>query len=259
MVSIPVACWIAGGSFNDWFIILLATLTGALVTAGANAINDLFDIEIDRINRPNRPLPSGALEQKEAKRMWFITSSISIGINLFINLSALLIVLFAIVLLYWYSARLKKTILIGNLVVGSMTGMAIIYGGAAVGSIDRAMIPALFAFLINLARELIKDVEDIEGDREEQALTLPIRYGVKLTLALSTALLLLLVGITIVVGLSAVYHRPFLYIVIIADILMSVSILIMWKDHSPINLRRVSIMLKVCMIIGLISIIAGSI
>ncbi len=58
VASIPVACWIAGGTIQDLFIIFLAALTGALVTAGANAINDSFDIEIDRINRPDRPLPS---------------------------------------------------------------------------------------------------------------------------------------------------------------------------------------------------------
>jgi geranylgeranylglycerol-phosphate geranylgeranyltransferase len=259
LVSIPAACWIAGGSDRDWLIILLAAITGALVTAGANAINDLFDIEIDRINRPNRPLPSGTLEQKDAKRMWFAMSFIAIGINFFINPFALLIVIFAVALLYWYSARLKKTILIGNLVVGSMTGMAFIYGGAVIGSINRAIIPALFAFLINLARELIKDVEDIKGDREEQAFTLPVRYGVKKTLALSSTLLILLIGITIVVGSSAIYNQSFFYIVLVADLLMLASIAMMWNNYSPASLRRISITLKICMAIGLISIITGSV
>jgi geranylgeranylglycerol-phosphate geranylgeranyltransferase len=259
LVSIPVACWIAGGTAGDWFLILLAALAGALVTAGANAINDAFDIEIDRINRPNRPLPRGILKQRDARRMWLVMSIPAIGINIFINLFALLIVLFAVVLLYYYSARLKKTILAGNFVVGLMTGMTFIYGGAVIGSIDRAIIPALFAFLVNLARELVKDVEDIEGDRMKDAVTLPVRYGVKLSLGLSTALLLLLIGTTIAAASSAVYHKPFLYIVLIADLLMIVSIVMMWQNYSPVNLRRVSTTLKVCMVIGLLSVIAGSV
>jgi geranylgeranylglycerol-phosphate geranylgeranyltransferase len=259
LVSIPVACWIAGGTAGDWFLILLAALAGALVTAGANAINDAFDIEIDRINRPNRPLPRGILKQRDARRMWLVMSISAIGINIFINLFALLIVLFAVVLLYYYSARLKKTILAGNFVVGLMTGITFIYGGAVIGSIDRAIIPALFAFLVNLARELVKDVEDIEGDRMKDAVTLPVRYGVKLSLGLSTALLLLLIGTTIAAASSEVYHKPFLYIVLIADLLMIVSIVMMWQNYSPVNLRRVSTTLKVCMVIGLLSVIAGSV
>ena len=73
-VSIPVACWIAGGTGHDRLFILLAGITGALVAAGANAINDAFDIDIDRINRPDRPLPRGALTQYDARRMWLIVS-----------------------------------------------------------------------------------------------------------------------------------------------------------------------------------------
>ncbi len=91
----------------------------------------------------------------------------------------MLIVIFAVVLLYYYSARLKRTIIAGNVVVGFMTGMAFIYGGTTVGHVERALIPAIFAFLINFARELVKDVEDIEGDKKEQAVTLPVKYGIR--------------------------------------------------------------------------------
>ena len=82
------------------------------------------------------------------------------------NSAALLIVVLSIALLYFYSARLKRTVLIGNLVIGLMTGMAFIYGGVVVGRMERAVVPAIFAFLVNLARELLKDVEDMEGDRK---------------------------------------------------------------------------------------------
>ena len=84
-VSIPVACWIAGEIPFPCFVILLAGITGALVAAGANALNDAFDIDIDRINRPDRPLPRGALAPNDAKRMWLIVSIAAIGINLFLN------------------------------------------------------------------------------------------------------------------------------------------------------------------------------
>jgi geranylgeranylglycerol-phosphate geranylgeranyltransferase len=257
-VSILAACWIAGGTVSSWFFILLAGMTGALVAAGANAINDAFDIDIDRINRPDRPLPRGVLTQNDARKMWLIVSITALGINLFLNSVVLLIVVLSIALLYFYSARLKRTVLAGNLVIGLMTGMAFIYGGVVVGRMERAVVPAIFAFLVNLARELLKDVEDMEGDRREHAVTLPIKYGVIPALVLATASLLVLTSATIAAAIFALYHSAFLYIVLIADCLMCVSIILMWRDHSSTAMRRVNTILKISLIIGLISIIAGS-
>ena len=257
-VSIPVACWIAGGTLRQRILIILAALTGALVTAGANAINDFFDIEIDRINRPDRPLPRGEIPRQEARLMWFITSMAAIGLNIFVNPTALLIVIISIVLLFFYSAQLKGTILVGNIVVGLMTGMAFIYGGIVVGGVNRAIMPAIFAFLANLARELIKDVEDIEGDRAQNIITLAIKYGTRPALALATASLVFLIGSTFIAAYLAVYHLVFLYSLLAADFLMLGVIGMIWRDSSTARMRLVSNILKICMVIGLLSIIAGS-
>lgn len=258
-VSIPVACWIAGGTVSSRLFFFLAGITGALVSAGANAINDAFDVDIDRINRPDRPLPRGVLTQHDARRMWLIVSIAALGINLFLNSTALLVAILSIALLYFYSARLKRTVLAGNLVIGLMTGMAFIYGGVVVGRIERAIVPAIFAFLVNLAREVLKDIEDMEGDRKENAVTLPVKYGVKMSLVLATVSLLLLIGTTIAVVIFALYHPAFLYIVLAADCLICASIILMWRDHSSSTINRVSTILKISMVIGLLSIIIGSI
>lgn len=258
LLSIPVACWIAGGTSRQWFDIVAAALTGALVTAGANAINDFFDIEIDRINRPERPLPRGDLSREDARMMWFVTAIAAVVLNIVVNLAALAIVVAAVVLLYVYSARLKATILAGNIVVGLMTGMAFIYGGAVAGHAERAVVPALFAFLINLARELVKDVEDIEGDRAKQAATLPVKYGPASALAVATISLFLLIICTLFAAFFTLYQRVFFYIVLVADLLMVGTIYMIWRDSSPIQMRRASNTLKLTMGVGLLSIIAGS-
>jgi geranylgeranylglycerol-phosphate geranylgeranyltransferase len=257
-ISIPVACWIAGGTASSWLFFLLAGITGALVAASANAINDAFDIDIDRINRPDRPLPHGALTPRDARKMWLILSIAALVINLFLNSIALLIVVLSIVLLYFYSARLKRTVFIGNLVIGLMTGMAFIYGGVVVGRMERAVVPAIFAFFVNLARELLKDVEDMEGDQREHAVTLPVKYGVTPALVLSTVSLLILIGATVAASIFALYNLVFSFIVLVADCLICVSIMLMWRNHSSTTMRQVSTILKIIMIIGLISIIAGS-
>ena len=258
LVSIPVACWIAGAGDSHWLVVLLAGLTGALVAAGANAINDVFDIEIDRINRPNRPLPRGSLRSAEARRMWLLVSLAAIGINIFLNMAAFLIVVLSVAILYVYSSKLKRTVLLGNLVIGLMTGLAFIYGGAVIGRVERAVVPAVFAFLVNLTRELLKDVEDVKGDRQDQAVTLPVKYGVTPSLVLASITVLVLIGTTIAVAGLAVYHPAFLYIVLVADGLMGASMIIVWRDHSIKVLRVASTILKVSMIIGLVSIIAGT-
>ncbi|MBN1397540.1 MAG: geranylgeranylglycerol-phosphate geranylgeranyltransferase [Bacteroidetes bacterium] len=259
VVSIPVACWIAGAGIQDLPVVILAALTGALTAAGANAINDSFDIEIDKINRPDRPLPLGIITKREAQMMWLVVSAAAIGINFFINSLSLIIVILAVAVLYFYSARLKRTVLAGNITVAVMTGMAFIYGGTAVGHVERAFTPAVFAFLINFARELVKDVEDIEGDRKENAVTFPVRYGIGPALLLAALLLVILIGITFTAIYYSIYNPAFSYIVAVADISICISIVMMLRDSSSINMSRVSSSLKISMIIGLAAIITGSI
>jgi 4-hydroxybenzoate polyprenyltransferase len=99
----------------------------------------------------------------------------------------------------------------------------------------------------------------MEGDRKEHAITLPIKYGVMPTLVLATASLIVLISATIAVATFALYHSAFLYIVLVADCLMCASIILIWRDHSQIAVRRVSTILKISMTVGLISIIVGSI
>jgi geranylgeranylglycerol-phosphate geranylgeranyltransferase len=111
---------------------------------------------------------------------------------------------------------------------------------------------------VTFAREVVKDVEDIEGDRREYAITLPVKYGIRPALALATASLLVLIVATLAAIKFAVYNFAFLYIVSIADLIMLISIVIMWQSSSPVQMKRVSNYLKLCMIVGLLAIIAGS-
>ena len=256
--SIPVASILAGARWPEWVQVLLAAATGGLVAAGANAINDFFDVEIDRINRPDRPLPRGALGREDAKLFWLVTSLVAVGLNLFLNVRALGIVLFAVAVLYYYSAALKRTVLAGNLVVGLLTGMAFIYGAVAVGRFERSLMPATFAFLVNVGRELIKDVEDLEGDRKESAATLPVKYGVKPAQVLTTAILSSLIAVTILAYALHLYNQWYLYLVLAIDAALVYVIVSMWREWNPGNLHRLSLALKLSMVVGLVAIFVGS-
>ena len=258
LLAIPVASVLAGARANQWVPVLLAALTGGLVAAGANSINDYFDVEIDKINKPLRPIPRGDVTRKEAWIEWLTLSAIAIVLNLFLNLAAFAIALFAVFILYWYSAFFKRTIFAGNVVVAVMAGMAFVYGAAAVGNPVRAIVPSLFAFLVNLVRELIKDIEDMEGDRKEHANTLPVKYGPKPALWIASVAIIVLIGTTIAAYQFNIYNAYFLYLVAVVDVLLVAVMVWMWKDQTPSTMNLLSNGLKVCMVVGLAAIYLGS-
>jgi len=258
LISIPAASVLAGATASQWLQVLIAALTGGLVAAAANSINDYFDVEIDKINKPGRPIPRGDATQREAWILWLSLSAVALVLNTLLPTAALVIVVLSIILLYWYSAFFKRTVMMGNLVVGLMTGMAFIYGAIVVARLDRAYMPALFAFLINVVREIIKDVEDIEGDRKERAVTLPVKYGVRPALWLSSALLAILISTTIAAYVLNIYGVWYLVLVAVVDVILVAVIVLQWRDQSVATMSRLSNALKLCMLLGLLAIYFGS-
>ncbi|HTP12128.1 MAG TPA: geranylgeranylglycerol-phosphate geranylgeranyltransferase [Bacteroidota bacterium] len=258
LVSIPAASVLAGAGWRQWFEVLLAALTGGLVAGAANAINDRFDADIDRINKPSRPIPRGDATQRDALIEWSVLSLIAIALNVALNVYAIGIVISAVAILYWYSAYFKRTVLAGNFIVGFMTGTAFIYGAVVVGNVERALMPAIFAFLANFAREILKDIEDIEGDRKEGAATLPVRYGIQPARIVASFALVLLVAATVVAYQLGIYTIVYLYIVLVVDVLLAAVLVWMWIDLAPASIRKMSSALKASMVIGLVAIFLGS-
>lgn len=172
---------------------LLAMASAALIGGGANAINDVYDLDIDLVNRPERPLPSGAVSPETARRLWLVLTVFGIVIGWFISPVHGLVAVGAAVLLWAYSARLKRTLGWGNLAVAVVLGLAIFYGGLAPasGNLVAVLIGALFAFFTTLAREGAKDIEDMEGDARFGARTLPLVWGVRPTARWVLAVILL--------------------------------------------------------------------
>lgn len=258
MAVIAVAVILAGGNAHDWPSAAIAALVGAMVGCGANAINDYYDLEIDKVNKPNRPLPRGALTPRAAFVLWAVLSLLGISLNVFLHWTALCIAALAALILYWYSARLKGTVLLGNLTVASMTALAFLYGGVVAGHPDRSVVPAVFAFLINLGREIVKDIEDREGDRHGKAMTFPLKYGVRKSVWLATAVLVMLIAATIGAFLWGTFKAAFLVLALIADTMVAAGILLLWKSQSQRTLGVLSTLLKLSMVVGLGAIFFGS-
>jgi len=258
MLVVAAAVVLAGGTVSEWDVMVIAALVAGLIGGAANAINDYFDVDIDRVNKPKRPLPRGTLTPEFVLRLWLLLSLVGISLNLFLNSQAFWIAISAVVVLFFYSARWKRRILVGNLAVALMTGMAFVYGATVIGHPGRALVPALFAFLINLGREIIKDVEDMEGDTKGRAVTLPVRFGVKKALILASVVFCLLFAMTIFAYASGLYNDTYLGIIVVVDLLIIYVLVSMWKNHAPKNLGKLSLILKVNMLVGLLALYGGS-
>lgn len=238
--------------------IFLAGLSGALTASAGNVINDYFDIDIDKINKPQRVLPSGKLSSKEALIFYAILSVLALVISSFININAFTIVFIASVFLFFYSYQFKKISLLGNIVVSTLTALTFIYGGIAVDNIKDAIIPAVFAFLINFIREIVKDMEDYEGDIQQRVTTYPVLYGFKkskIIVVFITAVLIILTLYPFIINLYAIEY--FLVVMVFVNPLLVYILKSLYKDDSVKNLNKLSNLLKLNMVIGLIAIFFG--
>lgn len=236
----------------------VGSLAGAIVSGAGMVINDYFDLEIDRINRPERPIPSGKISPSAALWYYGIINLIAIVMLFFTNLSALIIALVSIVVIFLYSYILKKKGLIGNFVVGFMTGLAFIFGGVIGGNIKPLIFPFLFALMINFSREILKDVEDIEGDKTKNLKTFPIVYGEKLALKVVAIFILLTIVLTFIpyfVGIYNIYY--FLIILFVVDLVLILIFKKILANPSKKELRKLSDLIKYEMIVGLIGIYIG--
>lgn len=259
LFTVALIGWMISESFwNDVWIISLAAISAGLIGAGANAGNDVCDVDIDRINKPGRPIPSGTVSVREATIVWLLLTVAGLTASLGLNLVCALIAALTSVMLYVYNRFLKKTVLWGNFTVSLISGLALIYTGAAMNTVEPVIIPALFAFLVHFAREIVKDMEDIDGDRINGAMTFPVRFGLVYSSALVTFLIFLLAVLTIAVPVLGIYSGRFL-ILVAAGIypLLMLSIFFLWHRPRKESYYRISIILKISMIIGVLAIIFG--
>ncbi|QQS35164.1 MAG: geranylgeranylglycerol-phosphate geranylgeranyltransferase [Ignavibacteriales bacterium] len=257
-ITVIVAVIICSYTKIDLGITLLAALSSIFSAASGNIINDYFDIAIDKINRPQRPLPSGDISQSKALVVYFLFVFLSVIAAIFVSLDALIIVVSANILLFMYSYILKKIPIIGNVTVALLTALTFIYGGIVAKNINAAVIPALFAFLINLVRELVKDIEDIDGDISSGIFTFPSRFGIPLTQKIISIITVALIFFTSYPYFTQIYKIEFFIIVLLTVDLILVHVLrTVFEKTTKSNLNKISRMLKAGMVFGLIAIYFG--
>ena len=255
---VVVAILISQKAQTDLFTILLASIAASLVTAAGNLVNDIYDVESDKISHPNRVLVLGKISKKEAWIEYIFLNSFSIIISVTLSAKLFIIVIATIILLYIYSSTLKKLPLFGNVTIAFITGLAFVYGGFAADNPMAAAVPAVFAFLINLIREIVKDIQDIEGDTKAGVITFPIKFGFQRSKILILIITFSLILYTLYPFITELYKiEYFIVVMVFVNPLLILSLKFLFDSRKENNLTVVSNMLKLNMVLGLIAIYLG--
>lgn len=260
----PVNCLIASASvlIGAWIgqsivfspALLLACLIAFVVCAFGNIVNDLSDIEIDRVNDPQKPLVAGTANKAVVILVAVIFAVLALVSALSLGFVPFLVVGIASGLLLLYSIKLKKT-LVANFLVAFVSGLTFVLGGLVAAN-SVCIVPFVFSLFIHPPREIIKDVIDREGDRNAGVSSLPIRFGVERAYTMGA----LFVGILIILLpfpflLRLLKLRYILIVLLCAYPLLLYMLIKLLKKPQESELPVLSTVLKLTMVIGLVAMI----
>ena len=241
------------GSLSAPIPTTFAVVATVLATGAGNAINDYFDREIDAINRPDRPLPRGDVAPRTALYYSLVLFAVAVGLTLLLPPLAILIAVINLVALLSYTELFKGLPGMGNALVAYLTGSTFLYGGAAVGG-DLETVVVLFALAAGatMAREIVKDVEDLRGDRSEGLTTLPIAIGRRQALYVATLFVVLAILASPLPYLDGTFGLP--YLAVLAPAVIGLLIATYRSFSDPSTGQR---WLKASMFLAAIAFVVG--
>lgn len=263
-----------------WWVLTLIILAIVFVAAGGYVINDYFDVKIDRINRPDDLVVTRHISREGAMRLFQVLTLVGVLMALGVAWWArswTLAMIFIVIpgLLWFYSASYKRQLLIGNIVVAFASALvplliaiinadylAHLYGEALAYTpiVDQLYVWlggfAIFAFLMTLVREMVKDIEDREGDCEMECRTIPIVWGVKTTKIIVTILLLAIAALIVYIAWAVLPFphswQSFSIRYVVFGLLVPIAcvITLLWASTNQVEIRRTQLVLKFMMFMG---------
>lgn len=263
---------------SDFLVLVAVTL---LVAMGGYVINDYFDVTADDRNRPGKNAVGIHLNPRTAMNLYLILTGLGIAFGFFLayrfnSLTFGLIIPFIAGLLWFYSERYKKMLLRGNLIVSFLSALVILLVGYTeflhlrqnpevfsdvILNMDDAvrltLFYALFAFICTLIREIIKDAEDVEGDREQGCRTLPIVTGLAKTKWITagvTIAMMVILGYAQSVFLNRGYSLVFWYLLTTVQLPLAYLLYSMRSASMKEDFHFLSLLCKLVMVAGILSI-----
>lgn len=263
--SLVAGYLIAGG--RDFGQLLLPALLTALVTGAGNIINDYFDLEIDRVNKPRRPLPSGRIGAGSALIGYAIVNAL-LAVAILVALAfpdriALTVPMTAVLViwslaLFVYARWVKRWLITGNLLVSAVSASSFLAGGIVVGRFSPVWLPFAVAFVFVLSRELVKGGEDLSGDRAAGVKTVAVAWGTDKAAATAAVIMLLLAVALPLPTVVGYYGNLYFWIMtglVVPGLIFGAAQIVRRPERA--SFTRVSALLKLEMFCGVLAIALG--
>ncbi|MBS9523645.1 geranylgeranylglycerol-phosphate geranylgeranyltransferase [Litoribacter ruber] len=232
------------------YLIIISTV---LLTASGYMINDYYDVKIDYVNRPHEVVVGKGMRRRVVMTLHTIFNFTGIGIGFLVSPRIAIINFFAAFVLWLYSNTLKRMPFIGNLTVALLGGMAIWIIGYYYQTTKLYVLTyAIFAFFINLIREIIKDIEDRQGDRKHGCRTLPIVIGFRATKKVIFAIAGLFVMSILVVTFKVGSDLLYFYFGGLSILFFYFMYRIYYADRKK-HFTQLSLLAKILMLTGILS------
>lgn len=260
---------------TDFFLLLVASV---LIAAAGYIINDYFDIQIDNVNKPERLILGKLIKRRWAMLLHlvlslaglFLTAIVAMHLN---NLLLLGLNFLSVMMLLLYSSTFKKQLLIGNIIISVLTAWVVgvlfiteirlndtVYmqlNQAALGSLYKVtLVYAGFAFIVSLIREVVKDMEDMEGDRRFGCETMPIKWGIPSTKVFVAVWIFVLVGLLAAIAFYAMLNSwswPFYALSFAMIIQFCIMLKNLYHAQLTADFANISKALKLLMLVGILS------
>ncbi len=252
MIGVTLGFWLCAVEAPPTDLLVLI-LTATCALGYGNVINDIKDAAGDRINHPTRPIPGGVISSKAALVFASLLAVVSLISSTTVSLNHGIATLVPLIALTVYTLFLKGVPLLGNIVISLLVAYTLIFGGLGSTTVTIIVVPAFLAFLLNLSREIIKDMQDKTGD---------LQTGVTTTAVLSEKILktvILFTGLLYITSLFIPYilgHFGLVYLIICAGVLLPLHMFWFFRfmgNNSSKRLGQISTAIKLEMFGGLLA------
>lgn len=257
--AVIVGATLTGILSLSWLNLLFGAITAFTLTGAAMAVNDYYDSDIDKINEPSRPIPSGQVSKKAALLITVVLTAIGLIFAYLVSVYCLLFAFAAWILMVTYTTVGKRAGFVGNLLVSACVAAPFLYGSLVV--LDWITINiflfASMAFLSNTGREITKGIVDIEGDKLHGIKTLAVVFGDKKAAVAAVTFFVLAVclsPIPLLLNIVSIWFIPFVLVTDLGLLLCSISLLTKLTRENSRKIKKTVLLL---FIFGLLAFVFG--
>ena len=237
--------------FNKIFICVV--IISSIIGFG-NILNDIIDLKNDSYNHPNRILPQQIISIKKVYFLLFACLVIILVSSFYISMIAKTYLLVANIVLLFYNLYYKNMFLIGNVVIAMLLSSVFIFTELVlVQSYTQLIIPSVLAFGLSLIREILKDLEDMDGDNKVGRKTMPIYLGIQATLIFIYILIVSFLVLCLYIYYYYYYTDIFLYsVIILVEIPLIISLFLLINNPNKKTFSNISTLIKYIIVCGIL-------